>query len=189
MSGEPSQFIVPQYLTSDEGFESGSGSGSGGSGSGGSGSGGSVSGGSGGSGSASKSVSATASAAPTKEIHIDEIIKRDDVTDIDELEAALESIPADGKPPGAGVVDSIFGFFSTVVELIKYIFSSLSSAIGIDEFQFGYIVLGLGALFMTLPLWGEPRLKQSPLPRNTRNGTVYTVIGNNKGSSLQPQVE
>ncbi len=185
MSAEPSQFIVPQYLTSDEGFESGSGSASG------SGGGGGGSGSGSGSSSASKSVSVTASAsaAPKKEIHIDEIIKRDDVTDIDELEAALESIPADGKPPGAGVVDSIFGFFSTVVELIKYIFSSLSSGIGIDEFQFGYIVLGLGALFMTLPLWGEPRLKQSPLPRNTRNGTVYTVIGNNKGSSLQPQVE
>jgi hypothetical protein len=166
MSGEPSQFIAPKYLTSDEGFESGSSSGS-----------------------ASGSISPPAPAAPSKEIHVNEIIKRDDGTDIAELEAALASIPAEQKPKGAGVVDSVFGFFSAVVELIKYIFSSLSNGIGINEFQFGYIVLGLGALFMTLPLWGEPRLKQSPLPRNTRNGTVYTVIGNNKAAPLQPQVE
>ncbi len=166
MSDTPSQFIVPQYETT-EGFESASGS-------------------------ASGSGSASAPAPEPKEIHIDEIIKRDDV-DVAELEAALESIPVDEKPKGASVVDSVFHFFGNIVELIKYIFQSLSSGIGINEFQFGYIVLGLGALFMTLPLWGEPRLVQNPLPRNARNPTVYTPVNNVKRNTnadiLQPQVE
>lgn len=168
MSDTPSQFIVPQYEAT-EGFESASGSAS-----------------------ASASASEPTLAPAPKEIHIDEIIKRDDV-DVAELEAVLESIPADGKPKGASVVDSVIGFFASVVSLIKYIFQSLSSGIGINEFQFGYIILGLGALFMTLPLWGEPRLVQNPLPRNARNPTVYTPVNNVKRNTntatLQPQVE
>ena len=162
MSDTPSPFIVPHYEAT-EGFESGSGSASG---------------------------SASASAAPI--VPEQTTTESSSEEDIAELEAALEAIPADGKPKGASVVDSVFDFFATIIELIKYIFQSLSSGIGIDEFQFGYIVLGLGALFMTLPLWGEPRLTQSPLPRNARNRTVYTPVGNNKrnnSTTLQPQVE
>jgi hypothetical protein len=159
MSDEPSQFIIPQYETT-EGFDS-------------------------------------ASTAPivSEQTLTESTGPSTSDADVAELEAALETIDAK-KPAGAGVVDSIFDFFATVVELIKYIFRSLSNGIGIDEFQFGYIVLGLGALFMTLPLWGEPRFAQSPLPRNSRNSTVYTPVTNNKANNkrnnmatLQSQVE
>lgn len=148
MSDEPSQFIIPQYETT-EGFESTSGS--------------------------------TASVVSEQTVSESASTSTSDA-DIAELEAALETIDTQ-KPTGAGVVDSIFGFFAAIMKLIKYIFHSLSDGIGIDEFQFGYIVLGLGALFMTLPLWGESRLTQSPLPRNSRIPTIYTPTTNNRSNN------
>lgn len=99
--------------------------------------------------------------------------------DIKQLEAVLEvARESDSRPVGAGVVDAVIGFFAAVVSLIKYIFRTLSDGIGINEFQFGYIILGLGALFMTLPLFGEPRMIQGPLPRNSRIATTYTPRNN-----------
>lgn len=175
MVDTPSQFIVPQYDNS-EAFVSGSGS-DGVSGSG-----------SAPSGSAS-SVSASATTASEAPIFAEQsnTISASDI-DIAELAAALQTLDVQ-KPVGAGIIDSIFGFFAAIVELLKYIFRSLSDGIGINEFQFGYIVLGLGALFMTIPLWGEPRLKQAPLPRNSRNSTIYTpVVDTTTSSSLQPQI-
>ena len=112
MSDTPSPFIVPHYEAT-EGFESGSGS-------------------------VSASGSASASAAPI--VPEQTTTESSSEEDIAELEAALEAIPADGKPKGAGVVDSVFSFFATIIELIKYIFQSLSSGIGIDEFQFGSMI-------------------------------------------------
>jgi hypothetical protein len=164
MSDTPSQFIVPRYEVT-EGFDSASAS-------------------------ASDNPSVSASEEPIVPEQTDSVSASE--ADIADLQAALESIPAEEKPAGAGVVDSIFGFFATFVELIKYIIRSISDGVGINEFQFGYIVLGLGALFMTLPLWGEPRLIQNPLPRNSRIPTTYTPVSNNKRNnavSLQPQVE
>lgn len=104
-----------------------------------------------------------------------------DISDIDikQLEAVLEvARESDTRPVGASVVDAVFGFFAAVISLIKYIFRTLSDGIGINEFQFGYIILGLGALFMTLPLFGEPRMIQGPLPHNSRIATTYTPRNN-----------
>lgn len=166
MSSEPSQFIVPQYFAESEGFESGSGS-------------------------ASASASASTPIMEAEPEIAPEISASDE--NVAELAAALESVSVgDVVPTGAGVVDSILGFFAGIVSLIKYIFRSLSDGIGISEFQFGYIVLGLGALFMTLPLWGEPRFTQGPLPRNSRIPTTYMPVQNNRNNNtatLQPQVE
>lgn len=106
--------------------------------------------------------------------------------DVAQLEAALEAVRAsDARPVGSSVVDAIIGFFAAVVSLLKYIFRSLSDGIGVNEFQFGYIILGLGALFMTLPLWGEPRLNQGPLPRNSRIPVTYTPRKNNANPNLE----
>ncbi len=105
--------------------------------------------------------------------------------DVADLQAALAAVEAT-KPVGAKAVDSVFGFFAGVIDLIKYIGRTLLDGFGLTEIQFGYIVLGLGALFMTLPLWGEPRFVQNPLPRNSRNPTVYTPVGNINGTSPSP---
>ena len=122
--------------------------------------------------SASTVSDASTSQASASDIDISEL-------DTQQLEAALEAVrESDTRPIGASVIDAIVNFFVAVVSLIKYIFRTLSDGIGINEFQFGYIILGLGALFMTLPLFGEPRMIQGPLRRNSRIATTYMPRNN-----------